>query len=166
VINLTDAQWQNLYRYGVALIGNQQDALDLLHSAVERWLRVTRTEVLNPEAYLRTVMRNLQYDRWRARQRRPEHIRLPDDDQHLASVISTAPQALEDVIINRAQLNAIWDQLTPEQRDILYLWAWLGYSTQAVADELHIPKGTVLAKIHRLRRALQAQTEPTRRATP
>lgn len=156
-LQLTDDQWQNLFRYGVALNGSTDEALDLLHSAVERWLRVSRANVLEPEAYLRTVMRNLQYDRWRAAHNSPRHVAVDETDSAQLEVISTADNALDQLVMQRDQLADIWDKLTPEMRDILYLWAWLGFTTQEVAEELNLPKGTVLAKIHRLRKKLTAE---------
>jgi RNA polymerase sigma-70 factor, ECF subfamily len=158
VINLTDAQWQNLYRYGVALTGHQRDALGLLHSAMERWQRVTRTQALDPETYLRTVMRNLQSDRWRSAQRQPAQLPLPKTDHKLAEVGSTGDQILETLVIQRAQLTALWDQLAPDMRDLLYLWAWLGFTAQEMAEELKLPMDTVLANIRHLHQRLLTDT--------
>lgn len=157
MINLTDVQWQNLYRYGVALTGHQRDALGLLHSAVERWQRVRRTQALDPETFLRTVMRNLQSDRWRAAQRQPAQLPLPESNLKLAEV-STGNQTLETLAIQRAQLAALWDQLAPNMRDLLYLWAWLGFTPQQMAEELKLPIDTVLANIHCLHQRLLTET--------
>ena len=151
-IEISEQQWQNLFRFAYSLCQHREDALDLVHSAIERLLRVKSTQPLQLEAYLRQVIRHLHYDRWRRQQRTPVHEPLADDQ----SVVDTSDQALEQVIIQRQQLAAIWSQLTAEQRDIIYLWAWLGFTTQEVADELQLPKGTVLARIHRLRQRLLA----------
>ncbi|BFM10913.1 hypothetical protein R50072_10660 [Simiduia litorea] len=163
-MNLTNQQWQSLYRYGVTLCGDNDEALDLLHAAVERLLRVKHTKVITPEAYLRTVMRNLQYDRWRQQKNTPVHVTWEQGGEDLVDVISLDTDDLENTIIRRDTLLAIWKTLSIEQKDILYLWAWLGYSTQEAADELNMPKGSLLAKIHRLRQKLIAENNSSESA--
>lgn len=150
---ITDTQWQNLFRFAYSLCQHREDALDLLHSAIERLLRVKSTQPLQLEAYLRQVIRHLHYDRWRRQLRLPVHQPLDDISD---AVVDSTGMALEDVVMQHRQLAGIWQDLSPEQRDIIYLWAWLGFSTQEVADELNLPKGTVLARIHRLRQRLMA----------
>ena len=48
-------------------------------------------------------------------------------------------------------------ELAPLDRDILYHWAVLGYSTDETCAQLDLPRGTLLSRIHRLRKTLQQQ---------
>ena len=47
-------------------------------------------------------------------------------------------------------LNAL-NMLTPHEREILFLWAVEGFTVQDIANDLGIPKGTILSRLHRLK---------------
>ncbi|MDN3639046.1 RNA polymerase sigma factor [Simiduia curdlanivorans] len=179
-MNLTHEQWQSLYRYGLALCGDGNDAFELLHASVERFLRIKRRGIVEPVAYLRTVMRNLQCDRsgknkqtLEPNQPKPSQLaqaELLQGEQNKAAnseldIISLDESSLENTALLPDDFANIWPALNTEQKDILYLWAWLGFSAQEAADELNIPKGTLLAKIHRLKQTLIADPSAVKNST-
>ena len=48
------------------------------------------------------------------------------------------------------------DNLQPEFRAVLLLWATMEYSYQEIADILGVPIGTVMSRLHRARQHLTA----------
>ena len=61
---------------------------------------------------------------------------------------------LEEMLITSSELDAVWLKMDPMEREILFLWAVEGYSTSQIADQLEISRGTILSRIHRLRKRL------------
>ena len=70
-------------------------------------------------------------------------------------IISIHSQSLEDVYIDQQELQTHWANLQDSQRELLYLHCVLEYTAQEISDELNCPRGTVLARIHRLKKQLQ-----------
>ena len=56
---------------------------------------------------------------------------------------------------DRTELEWIWPSLSFMEREILFLWAVEGYSTDEVASQLDRPRNTVLSIIHRMRKRLK-----------
>ncbi len=147
-IRLTETRLNELYRYAMVLCQHRDDAADLLQAAVEVYLKEIKAgqSVLNPDAYLRTLIRHRFIDTYRKQQRWQE------DSYEEQATYDISPIDLEQLCINQQQLNSVWKTLAPEDRDILYHWAVLGYSTDEACALLGIPRGTFLSRIHRLRK--------------
>lgn len=143
------------YQYAVSLCGQEADAYDLLQSALEKFLRAqknTLSTLDNPSAYMRRIIRNLYIDHYRRNQRQASDEF--DEDQH-SSVSDISSQSLEQIIIDRDTLQSLWQFLSDKERELLYMWAVLGHTIDEIASELECPRGTLLARIHRLRKKLQ-----------
>ena len=149
---LDDAQLNALYQYAMALCLQADDAYDLLQSCLESYLVQVRCKpgtIDRPEAYLRTLIRNRFIDHYRRRQR------WQTDSFEESASYDISPVDLEQTCIDADQLGRIWQVLAPIERDILYHWAVLGYSTDETCAQLGMPRGTLLARIHRLRKKLR-----------
>ncbi len=152
---LDETQLQTLYQYAMVLSQHRDDAYDLLQSAVESYLiKVKRgTQVIEcPVAYVRTLIRNRYIDHYRYRQR------WQSESFEELALYDISPVDLEQVVIDSDELQGIWTQLSVEDRDILYHWAVLGYSTDEACALLDMPRGTFLSRIHRLRKRCQAMS--------
>lgn len=150
---LDEETLQKLYRYGVALTNHAQDAYDLVQDALEKILIKPPRDNRNVTAYLRTVMRNQFIDSYRRQQRFPE---VEFDDTTEALDLNT--DALEQTFIKRDELEKVWQTLDWQDREILFLWAVEGYSYQEIAEKMTLPRGTVLSRIHRVRKNLQTNS--------
>ena len=53
---ISQNEWQNLFRFAYSLCQQRENALSLLHGAIERLRRVKTTQPLQLDAYLRQVM--------------------------------------------------------------------------------------------------------------
>lgn len=139
-----------MYRYCAALTGDPASAYDLLQDGLERYLRGAPSEARAPMAVLRRIVRNRYIDL-----RRTDHSRTQDaletlDEQTADIGFST----LETVLVAEQEVARIWAMLDSADRELLHLWALEGYTAQEVADLLDQPRGTVLSRIHRLRKRL------------
>ena len=158
---LDETQLQTLYQYAMVLSQNRDDAYDLLQSAVESYLiKVKRgTQVIEcPVAYVRTLIRNRYIDHYRYRKR------WQSESFEELALYDISPVDLEQVVIDSNELQGIWTQLSVEDRDILYHWAVLGYSTDEACALLDMPRGTFLSRIHRLRKRCQAMSNSLSRS--
>jgi RNA polymerase sigma-70 factor (ECF subfamily) len=76
-----------------------------------------------------------------------------DEEKTVVAEIGRNP--LDEVLISKEHLQRVLRLISSEERELLFLWALEGYSTQEIAEHLDVPKGTILAKIFRLRKRLQ-----------
>ncbi len=139
---LDKALLNSLYRYAYALCGDPSDAFDLLQGALERYLNQGAKGQGEP-AYIRRIIRNGFIDQYRHRQVSQE---LP-----LEAALDLGTRPLEQTLISQQLLDRLWQQLTPQDRELLYLWAYLEFTTAEIAQVLECPRGTICSRIHRLR---------------
>lgn len=138
-------EWQNLFRFAYCLCQQREDALSLLHGAIERLLRVKTTQPLRLDYYLRQVIRHLHY----SRNQRPLPYSHPVTKG--PSPDATCP-ALEDLVMQPGA--DVWQTLNTEQRDLMYLWAWLDFSPEQMAAELNVARNKVQGDLQQLREQL------------
>ena len=137
-----------LYRYCYVLVDNEADAYDLLQSALEKCLRSPPKNDLAKISYMRTIIRNLFIDQYRLNKR----FEFDEFDENNITNINDGLSSLESMMINQEEASSIWRALNSSEREIMYLWAILGYSTSEVSEYLSIPKGTIVSKVSRLRK--------------
>jgi len=148
---------QKLHRYAYSLTANEADAYDLLQSAIETSLSRPSDSVNKTIAYIRVIMKNRFIDEYRHKQTFP----LEDIDDH--SPVRMDVSSLEDVVIASHDLACLWKTLEPADREVLFYWAVEGFSMREIADKLEISRGTLLSRMHRLRKRLTAEGDDTQR---
>ncbi|MBB3059906.1 RNA polymerase sigma factor [Microbulbifer rhizosphaerae] len=146
-MTFTRSELDALFRYCLALIGQAEDAQDLLHSALERFLRSRPADVQQPLAYIRRIARNRFFDQMR-RAGRVQFDSLEDVDAQPGT-----ERDLESLLVDEMTLRQ-WRDLNAAEREVVFLWAVEGLSSGEIALQLGQPRGTVLARLHRLRRRL------------
>lgn len=132
-----------LYRYCVALTGDEDEAYDLLQDSFEKFLRKGR-DVHSAKAYFRGIIRNHFIDQYR---KGAKHGFTELDE----NIISTNETSLESLIANKEEARFILNALDFHDRELLYLWAVEEYTAKELADLLKSPRGTILSKLHRLK---------------
>jgi RNA polymerase sigma-70 factor, ECF subfamily len=148
---LSDTDYQRAYRYAVALTADPQHGFDLLHATLAQLLGKS----LPADAglpYLLRALRNRHVDDCRRRQ-----IVLwqsLDDEDSGVAVIATDFGDLEARVIQEDLLRQCWQRLGPAEREVLHLWAVEGYTVDEIAAQTDTPRGTLLARLHRLKRRL------------
>ena len=149
---LCEADLNALYQYAMTLCHQRDEAYDLLQSAVEKYLIEVKCRdeaIANRMAFVRTLIRNRFIDQYRYQQR--WDTELYDE----SAPYDITPVGLEQICIDAQTLQTVWETLSALDRDILYQWAVLGYSTDEVCARVGMPRGTFLSRIHRLRKKLQ-----------
>ena len=139
-----------LRRYARALVGNRDDADDLVQDTLERALNKSALwrGVADMRAWLFSIMHNLHVDG--IRRPRVQTVVL-DEDTPEAPVAPTQAERLEVL-----DLQAALERLPVEQREIILLVALEDMSYADVAATLGIPIGSVMSRLSRGRERLRS----------
>lgn len=143
-----------VYNLSRRMTDSRQDAEDLVQDtflhAFQAWVDERRPEKVEP--WLSTICLNLARSRFRSRARRPSEV--PFEEWMLArqSGADTETRALGE--IDREELFRAMRELPEEQRVAITLVDLSGLSTHEAAEAMGSPRGTVLSRLHRGRRAL------------
>ena len=132
-----------LYRAALSLLGDPQEAEDAVQDAFVRYLEKAPEELDNPGAWLMRVLVNGCKSRLRLAWRRVGP--LPD------TLPAPGPEEQEEL----AELFA----LPPEDRAVIHLHYYEGYSTVEIAQMLGCRPGTVRSRLSRARDKLRKQLE-------
>ncbi|MBI4237552.1 MAG: sigma-70 family RNA polymerase sigma factor [Deltaproteobacteria bacterium] len=141
----SDEELNRFYRYCIALTGNEADAFDLLQDSLEKFVRRGNRGIENQGGYFFRMIRNQFIDDLRRKRNHDEELYEED------KVIQLDSQSLEDIVMDREQVERVMETLNDQDRELIFLWAVEGFTIQEIADHWEIPKGTLLARIHRLR---------------
>lgn len=142
-----------LHNLARGLTDTAQDAEDLVQEACLLGLRGWRRQAPdNPGAWLATVCLNAARSRYRRRAARPQEVKADDWLLDRADVVDTAAQAL--AAVDAGRVRAALRQLPDAQREAITLMDLGGWTAAATASVVGAPRGTVLARVHRGRKAL------------
>lgn len=148
---LTQDDLQLLYRYSYTITCNEQDAYDLLQSAIEKYLTSSNSSD-NKIALIKCIIKNKHIDNYR-------HNKIIEFDTYDDTVFSLDNDMmdLENLIINEDMVEHILSSLKTDEREIIFYWAYEGYTAHQIAQILELPRGTVLSKLHRIKARLVQQ---------
>jgi RNA polymerase sigma-70 factor (ECF subfamily) len=151
-----------VYRVARGLVGSREEAEDLMQETYARAFRSWRsyTPGTNLRAWLLRILTNLNIDRARRQQRRPETQPLEEGDYYLYNRLeeSAGRPPEEDRVAERLSQDDVVQALSDvphDFRDVLVLVDLGDFSYQDAAQILDIPVGTVMSRLHRARRALK-----------
>ena len=143
-----------LRRFARGLTRDVERADDLVQDCLERAIRHRR--LWRPGGALKNWLLRIMLNIWRndlrAAKARPHLVAVDDLAADPASPPSQMP-ALE-----LAEMRRALQALPPEQRAALLLVAVEGLSYAEAADLLNIPRGTLMSRLYRARRALSLAT--------
>jgi len=145
-----------LYRTALRLTGRPQDAEDLVQETYLRAWRSLHTyrPGTNPKAWLFRILHNAHIDRFRASSRTvPTVDELEGQDP--AFVVHETPETLVMSGLVDAEIRRALMDIPEVFRACLILADLEGFSYQEIADILGIPRGTVMSRLFRGRRAMR-----------
>ncbi|MEQ8816270.1 MAG: RNA polymerase sigma factor [Thalassobaculum sp.] len=147
------SQIRELTRLAAFLTSNSAEADDLVQESMVRALTYVKDggTVRNWRAYLGRILRNVRADHLGRQARRGPAVAL-DDVEHQLSV--PAPQHAELLL---HELGEALDRIPHSQKRVLCLIGVDGLSYQDAAEQLNIPIGTVMSRLHRGRSALRRE---------
>ena len=128
-----------LYRAALAILGDPQEAEDAVQDAFLAFLEKAPDGLEHPGAWLMRVAVNSCRSRLRRAWRR--ELPLPD------TLPAPGPE-------ERQELEELF-ALPPEDRAVIHLHYYEGYSTQEIAQLLHCRPGTVRSRLSRARERLR-----------
>ncbi|MDQ2846901.1 MAG: SigE family RNA polymerase sigma factor [Actinomycetota bacterium] len=131
-VEFLDRELVRLTRFAGVLVGNRQDAHDVLADALldvgKQWSRIS--ELDHPTAYVRKVIVNrFLADRRKFYRRRTD---VTNDDSRLDRVVDDGAA----VVANRDLLDRLLRELPPRRRAVIVLRYYLGLDDGAIAAEL------------------------------
>ena len=152
-----------VYRVARRFVSTREEAEDLVQDTYARAFRSWQsyTPGTNLRAWLLRILTNLNVDRGRRIQRRPDETPLEENDYYLANKIvqSGGEQVLDqDRVVERLSQDSIVNALSeipPQFRDVVVLVDIGDFSYADAAQILDVPIGTVMSRLHRGRRALK-----------
>lgn len=146
----SDKELNSLFKFALALSDEQQDAFDLLQGSLEKCLTAS-PDIEHKMAFARKVIKNRYIDQFRRKQRIKEEF----FDEESVVPMDLELRNLEDLYLHSHEADRVWSILEADEKEILYLWAIEEYTIQEIADQQNKPKGTLLAKVHRLKKKIQ-----------
>ena len=157
-----------LYSTALRMTRNKSDAEDLVQ---ETYLKAYRgfagfEEGTNLRAWLFRILTNTYINSYRSKKRRPDETELDEvEDFYLYRRMggleaARASRSAEDELMDYftdAEVQAAIDALPETYRLAVLLSDVDGLSYKEIAEDLDIPIGTVMSRLHRGRKALQKQ---------
>ena len=141
-----------VYRTAYAVMGNREDADDILQTIFLRLLRRECPPDLarNPQAYLYRAALNLSLDTLKIRRRQPQRT---DDPEHIETPAPDSEAPFDDDM-HRRLYEAI-AQLSPEAAEILILRYVHNTSDAEIAKMLGVSRTVVAVRLFRTRARLK-----------
>ena len=153
-----------VFRVARGLVNSREEAEDLVQQTYERAFRSWRsfTPGTNLRAWLLRILTNLNIDRARRDQRRPQTQPMEETDYFLYNRLeqSAGEPLEEDRVVERLSQDDVVGALSAvphDFRDVLVLVDIGDFSYQDATQILDIPIGTVMSRLHRARRVLKQE---------
>jgi RNA polymerase sigma-70 factor, ECF subfamily len=145
------------YNHARWLLRNEHDAEDAVQDAFLRAHQAfARFRGGNARPWLLTIVRNVCYSRLRE-QRRTAPTEVFEDDAHGSTHDPADANAIAWREIKSAHLQQALDRLPAEFREVIVLHELEGLAYREIATVVEIPIGTVMSRLARARRKLQAE---------
>ena len=152
---------RSMYILALQLMGNHDDAMDVVQDALVRFFTtIKRFDLGRPlKPWLYQIVRNRAVDLHRRRKvRRHESLDVEDEDGRTFQIRDEAADPEGDLAETQLRTR-IWQaiqKMSAKQREILVLRDYQDLSYNEIADTLNIPIGTVMSRLHGARKRLRA----------
>jgi RNA polymerase sigma-70 factor (ECF subfamily) len=141
---LYDVHAQALFAYLLNFTRNEQDTRDALQEVFVKLAR--KPEALrgarDERAFLIRLAHNAAIDLMRRRGARERH----HEQYGIEQLSPFAPSADPDEEAFRAELTVCLGELPPEQREVVHLKLWEGFTFEQIAEALEIPANTAASR--------------------
>lgn len=135
-------QEQNmLYKIAFSYVKNEQDALDLVQEAMIKGYR--NFHKLNDKSYFSTWMTRILINT------AIDFVRKSKDVVYLEHEWFDPGINEEQKSVIKIDLENVFDKLKPEQKSLILLRFYYGYSIREIANTLEKPEGTIKSQLHR-----------------
>lgn len=138
---LVEADQERLYKIAYAYVKNEQDALDIVQDAIVKGIKSFHK--LNDSQYFRTWMTRILINT------AIDFLRKKKEVVYLEPDWLDSGMNLENKSITKMDFTAVFDQLKPEQKSILLLRYYEGYTVPEIAKIMNKREGTVKSQLYR-----------------
>lgn len=142
-----------LYALARRFVHSPLEAEDIVQEtylrALQSWRR-RRPDQIRP--WLATICVNVARSHYRQRQARPAEALHPNPGMSICSPLDTAEEAIARLTGRR--VHVALKRLPSAQRTAVVLMDMCGFTAAAAAQLLGVPRGTILARVHRGRKRL------------
>lgn len=147
-----------LYRVALALVGNKDDAEDILQETYGKlWQKRDCLEQLeNPEAYCVTLIKNLCLDFLR----RAQNKQTTDEDAGMLADMEITGQTPDRILEDKEkimQVRHIINRLSPNQKQVIRLQGIAGCSIEEIENLTGLSNGNIRVLLSRARKQIQEQ---------
>jgi RNA polymerase sigma-70 factor, ECF subfamily len=154
-----------VYSLSLRILRRAEDAQDVCQETFIRMFRAL--DRYDPErpfaAWLFSIATRLSIDQLRRRKNQPMPLtqRDRDDEEYTLEVVDTGPRPEEAAAHSEeeARTRSLIDSLPPHYRIVVLLRHQQDLSYEEIATSLHLPLGTVKARIHRARALLKERID-------
>ena len=161
------AQFDALFNLALNLTRNRKDAEDLVQEAYLRAYRFfdSYQKGTHIKAWLFRILRNTFINRYRAQKVRPEEVDFGKIEATYEQMIEETfirdrtPPSPEELVMDRVlddEIQQAMGRLPEEYRTVVLMALLEEMSYKDIAAALSIPLGTVMSRLHRGRKLLQA----------
>ena len=129
-------------------IANEADAEEAVQDVfIELWSKAKRFDAQKSgeATFVSLVARRRLIDRARREQRVPDSQPLADAE-HL---LSRDGHAIIEASAETRRIMNVLESMNPDQQQVVRMSTWLGMTHQAIADQTHLPLGTVKSHLRR-----------------
>lgn len=141
----------DIYRMAFVYLKNEEEALDIVQETAYK--AFDKIESLKEPAYFKTWLIKIAISSSLNRLKRLEKI-VPMQNEYINYM-----QFEQDDPTVKVLLQQILEELTSEEKGIVLLKYYEGYTFQEIADTLQIPLGTVKSILYRALKKLRVQVE-------
>lgn len=141
----------DIYRMAFVYLKNEEEALDIVQETAYK--AFDKIESLKEPAYFKTWLIKIAISSSLNRLKRLEKI-VPMQNEYINYM-----QFEQDDPTVKVLLQQILEELTSEEKGIVLLKYYEGYTFQEIADTLQIPIGTVKSILYRALKKLRVQVE-------
>jgi RNA polymerase sigma-70 factor, ECF subfamily len=149
------AEMSNLYAHSRQFCKSEADSHDLVQDTIVKALKYQESYTLgtNLRSWLYTIMRNTFINGWRRTQRKYEVL----ERLHLEPKAKQSETPDKNLGSWEAQsvLSILKDGMNPAYYEVIFLCDYKGKAYREIAEELAIPLGTVMSRLHRGRKQAQ-----------
>ena len=141
----------DIYRMAFIYLKNEGEALDIVQETAYK--AFDKIESLKEPAYFKTWLIKIAISSSLNRLKRLEKI-VPMQNEYINNMQFEQGDPTVKVLLQQ-----ILEELTSEEKGIVLLKYYEGYTFQEIADMLHIPLGTVKSILYRALKKLRVQVE-------
>ncbi len=136
------------YTFAMRILQSPSDSEDLLQEVfMQVWRQASRysKERGNPEAWLITITRSRAIDKVRSKRRADKGVQKVED--HVKTATEASESSVASKSLAKLTVSGALTELNAEQKEVVELAYFDGYTQTEISEKLGIPLGTVKTRV-------------------